>query len=245
MKFPASPVPLLMATAALVACGPSPAEETEPGRETGTCVEGECLGDLVCVADMCVDPDGATSTTGQPGEDSSTGSTPTTGPDPDDTGEPQPLSSVSVLVVLDNSGSMGEEQASLSVSLRPLPAALDALGVDWRMGVTTTDNGNPWCQGTGPEGGNMRATSCLSRPTEFVFDGAQTIDVFDICEVPCPPEWTDIQLEPSPIFDDPTPAPRPWIESNGGATNLPEGLFYEDAVECLIPQGINGCGYSR
>ncbi len=38
------------------ACGGSAG--IEPGRETGACVDGECLGDLVCLSDVCVDPDG-------------------------------------------------------------------------------------------------------------------------------------------------------------------------------------------
>ncbi|MEM7155306.1 MAG: hypothetical protein AAF799_20830 [Myxococcota bacterium] len=242
MKLAPTSLPVLMAAATLVACGPSTAE-TEPGRETGSCIEDECLGDLVCVADMCVDPNAGATDTGTPSvDDSGTGSG--TVPGSDETqGEPETLDSVSLLVVLDNSGTMGEEQGTLSFSMRAVPAALDALGVNWRMGITTTDNGNPWCQGTGPEGGALRLTSCRSRPAEFVFNGAMDIDAFEICEVPCPPEWETIEIEPSGIFDDPTPAVRPWVESMGGQTNLPEGLFYEDAVECLLPQGINGCGF--
>lgn len=44
-----------------------------------------------------------------------------------------------VLVVIDNSGSMSQEQANLSTKLAPLLSEVD--GSDWQIGVVTTDNG--------------------------------------------------------------------------------------------------------
>lgn len=46
----------------LASCTPD--EGVLPGQETGPCVEGECLGQLVCLSDICVDPDSQTGTDG-------------------------------------------------------------------------------------------------------------------------------------------------------------------------------------
>ncbi|MCH9687403.1 MAG: hypothetical protein K0V04_38570 [Deltaproteobacteria bacterium] len=142
---------------------------------------------------------------------------------------------MSVLVVVDNSGSMGEEQAALGPGLGVLAEQLTTAGIDWRIGFTTTDYGNSWCQGTGPEAGNLRATSCRSREASFVFQGAQTIDAFDeACANLCPQQWSTIDI-----------GPQPWVESVGGITNLPAELSLTDAMSCLAPQGINGCGFEQ
>ncbi len=60
---------------------------------------------------------------------------------------------VDIIFVIDNSGSMGDEQAMIAANLDALVDTLDGAQppVDYRIAVTTTDNGNPWCQGTGPE----------------------------------------------------------------------------------------------
>ncbi len=153
---------------------------------------------------------------------------------------------VDILFVIDNSGSMGEEQATLAQNFASFINVLEQPEVEanYRIGITTTDNGNPWCGTTGPEGGALRLTSCLSRPTEFVFDGATVIDAFaDACEAVCPPEWTNIAIVPSEVDGQNEPAPRPWLESIEGKTNLPDGLSTVQAFQCFGPQGIDGCGF--
>ncbi len=151
-----------------------------------------------------------------------------------------------LLFVVDNSGSMGEEQVTLARSIGPLISVLERpdVNIDYRVGVTTTDDGNPWCQGTGPEAGALRLTSCRSRPTEFVFEGFETIDVTqEACYDLCPEEWTQIDIRPTTAVFGGDEAPRNWIERIDGETNLPEGLSAEQAFMCLAPQGINGCGF--
>ncbi len=223
--------------ACATACGSAPAD-VEPGRETGACVANECLGELVCLSELCVDPN-ATPTTDGTGAGSNGGSGVV-----DDSGGNVPVNSVSVLVVVDNSGSMGEEQSPLAQGIGTLAQALTTAGIDWRIGMTTTDVGNPWCQGTGPEAGNLRLTSCRSRPAEFMFQGAQVIDAFnEACGDICPPAWETISIEPTTVEGGGAPTPRPWVESIGGATNLPAELTIEDAFNCVVPQGINGCGF--
>ena len=153
---------------------------------------------------------------------------------------------VDILFVIDNSGSMGEEQATLAANFESFINVLDRPLVDasYRIGVTTTDNGNPWCGSTGSEAGSLRMTSCRSRPTEFVFDGATRIDATqEACLDICPEEWTNIELQPSTIDGEDDAKPRPWLESIGGRTNLPEGLDTVQAFQCMGPQGIDGCGF--
>jgi len=153
---------------------------------------------------------------------------------------------VDILFVIDNSGSMGEEQATLAANFEAFIDVLERPEVDasYRIGITTTDNGNPWCGGTGAEAGSLRMTSCRSRPTEFVFDGTMSKDATqEACYDICPEEWSDIEIQPSTIDGDDEAKPRPWLESLGGKTNLPEGLDAVQAFQCMGPQGIDGCGF--
>ena len=57
---------------------------------------------------------------------------------------------VDILFVIDNSGSMGEEQANLSSSFASLINVLEdpEFDADYRIGITTNDNGNPGCGST-------------------------------------------------------------------------------------------------
>jgi hypothetical protein len=160
---------------------------------------------------------------------------PVTDPDSGRDGGPGPTQrAVDILFVVDNTGSMSEEQAKLTASLGVLTEQLDAAEppVDYRIGVTTTDNGNPWCGATTPEGGSLRATSCRSRAEEFVFDGAVFIDAtqeacYDQCE-----------LEELGITDG-----KPWIDvqRSTGTTNVDGDAAA--SLRCMLPQGIDGCGF--
>jgi hypothetical protein len=172
-------------------------------------------------------------------------------PGGDDTGdEPPPagvpVNAVDILLVMDNSGSMGEEQVRLGPTYATLAGALEELGTDYRIGVTTTDNGNPWCQSTGPEGGRLVATSCRARTGDFIFAGATTLDVTEFaCTDNCPSEWEQIELMPTAIADAEGYVARPWLERRGGQTNLPAGLTMAQALRCIAPQGIGGCGFEE
>lgn len=153
-----------------------------------------------------------------------------------DTGDNPPLpgvgpAAVDVLFVVDNSGTMGEEQSALQASVAAFVNALNATQLDYRIAVTTTDNGNPKCGPTGPEAGNFVRSSCRNRLQDFIFPGqdpptdAQAMACTDACTV------EDLGLSSG----------TPWIE-NGGS-NLAAGVTVEDALRCLLPQGINGCGF--
>jgi hypothetical protein len=89
-------------------------------------------------------------------------------------------------------------------------------------------------------------SSCRSRLTDFVFNGATTIDASDVaCTSICPAEWTDIQVQPTATEPGGALAARPWMQSIGGATNLPAGLAPGQAMQCVVPQGISGCGFEH
>jgi hypothetical protein len=111
-----------------------------------------------------------------------------------DGGEPGPIdgdgcqTAVDILLVLDNSGSMGEEQGLLASALvEPLLTPLDLGGIDWRLAITTTDNGNPWCPAgaTTPEAGAFQLRACNERLDDFLFNNgavnAQDVACNSIC----------------------------------------------------------------
>ncbi len=164
-------------------------------------------------------------------------------------GETFPLTvnkDVDILFVIDNSGSMGEEQATLASNFESFIEVLERPSVEanYRIGITTTDNGNPWCSSTGPEAGSLQLSSCRSRPTEFEFDGASPIDATqEACYDVCPEQWSDIEIQPTEIAGQSEAKARPWLENIDGRTNLPEGLSTVQAFQCLGPQGIDGCGF--
>ncbi|MEX1363780.1 MAG: hypothetical protein AB1Z98_11675 [Nannocystaceae bacterium] len=142
---------------------------------------------------------------------------------------------VDIIFVVDNSGTMGDEQAVLVQSIEGLLSTLDAAvpPVDYRIAVTTTDDGNPWCQVSGPQAGEFRATSCRSRESEFVFMGAQTIEAYEVaCAAGC--SIDDLGL------------PEPWVDvvNSMGSSNVP-GDQVAETLRCMLPQGINGCGFEQ
>ena len=164
---------------------------------------------------------------------------------------------VDILFVIDNSGSMGEEQGTLAGNFASFIEVLERPDVkaNYRIGVTTTDNGNPWCDGTTPEAGDLRISSCRARQAEFVFMGAQMIDAtqeacLDVCN------YDNIEILPTATDLDDSMAPRPWLESIEGRTNLGDGtcasgatcgdaVTTTEAFQCFGPQGINGCGFEQ
>jgi hypothetical protein len=160
---------------------------------------------------------------------------------------------VDILFVVDNSGSMGEEQTNLSENFGEFLGVLEAEGVEanYRVGLTTTDNGNPVCQGTGPEAGKLVLSSCQGRLQDFIFQGQTQVDATTACTDFCSQDTHDafasmsgrFPTKPTATDDDPEPKPRPWIESIEGKTNLPDGVGTTEALQCLGPQGINGCGF--
>ncbi len=147
---------------------------------------------------------------------------------------------VDVLLVLDNSGSMGEEQANLAANFGPFIDRLEDVGADYRIGIITTDLGGPNCLST-PNGGQLQASSCVDRPDDFVF--GQT-DVHQVaCTDLCSLGDAELQLTPTRIAGSDETVARPWIQSFNGVRNLPAGVDPLTAFQCMAPQGISGCGW--
>jgi hypothetical protein len=177
-----------------------------------------------------------------------------TGDGDGDTGEPGPIDgdgcqeALDILLVIDNSGSMGEEQALLAQSLvQQLLAPLDLGGIDWRLAITTTDNGNPWCPvgSTTPEAGAFVLSSCNERLDDFLFNNGE-VDMQDLaCNSICSYAPGKLHALPTTTAEDPDPKPRPWLERINGVSNLPLDADPVAAALCLVPQGINGCGFEQ
>ena len=146
-----------------------------------------------------------------------------------------------LLFVIDNSASTAEEQAKLAAAIGVLTDRLDEAQTSYRVGVTTTDNGNPWCMDTSPEGGKLRATSCRDRSSEFTGpDGSDALE--SACHAAC--GLDTVEIAPSAIAGDSTSRARPWIEGGAGGTNV-VGATVAEALACVLPQGIDGCRYEQ
>jgi hypothetical protein len=152
---------------------------------------------------------------------------------------------VDILFVIDNSGSMGEEQAILAQNFGAFIEVLEAEDVEanYRIGVTTTDNSNTWCPGTGPEAGKLVLSSCKSRINDFLFNNG-TVDVRDLaCNDICTLTDAELAITPTATDFEATPEARPWLENIEGKKNIPDATSTVDAFRCFGPQGINGCGF--
>jgi hypothetical protein len=157
---------------------------------------------------------------------------------------------VDILFIIDNSGSMGEEQGNLAQNFAPFINTLeqDEVQANYRLGITTTDNGNPWCGATTtPEAGALVLSSCQGRLTHFTFTGTNPPTVVEdiACTDVCPygsAELDDLMKETATDLD-PNPKRRPWLQNLEGQTNLPDGVTAVEAFQCFGPQGIDGCGF--
>jgi len=206
---------------------PAPLGSLDTGS-TGDATEGESD------TEPTTDPS-MSGTSADTGSDT-THSEPDVGPAP--AGPPE----LDILFVMDNSGSMGPHQAALASTIDNLVNALEVVpGVSYRVGVTTTDNGNPWCGSTSTEAGQLVASSCRSRTGQFVFNGNPPADATDIaCTDIC--TLDTLTFTPTPVAGEQGVRARPWIEGGGGVTNL-GGTGVGDALACMLPQGIAGCGF--
>ncbi|PCC74972.1 hypothetical protein SAMN02745121_08813 [Nannocystis exedens] len=189
-----------------------------------------------------------------PTTDPPTTTDPTDGPMSDTEGpEPNPTVPIGssleadILFVVDNSLSMATRQAKLAAAM---PAFVEALGgLSYRIGITTTDNGNPRCpMDTTPERGELVLTSCLERVAAGEFEVPGILDdVSAACTATCSLSDADLPIKPTATHaSNGELAPRKWVEvegNGGGASNLPEGVSPAQALQCFMPQGVTGCGF--
>jgi hypothetical protein len=156
---------------------------------------------------------------------------------------------VDILFVIDNSGSMADEQALLAKNFAAFINVLEAedVNANYRIGITTTDSGNPRCSAaaTTPEGGKLVLSSCLDRIEvgDFVFGD---LDAAYACTEVCNLTDADLKITPTTTqYSNGEAAPRKWIERIEGRTNLPDGVSTIEAFQCFGPQGVSGCGFEQ
>jgi hypothetical protein len=158
-----------------------------------------------------------------------------------------------LLFVIDNSGSMSEEQLNLARNMPGLVRALENLtdaegnpvSPDVNIMVTTTDSGNVLCEpfykpGRGPEMGAPIDTACTERLDRFSSVDMPPVVAEDACTNVCP----------NPVAPDGS-----YINFTSAGSNVPatdpvdvDGDGEPDsavaqALACIGPQGIDGCGY--
>ena len=150
---------------------------------------------------------------------------------------------VDLLFVIDNSGTMGEEQVNLSANfpllIERLQDLTDAEGMplnpNVNIMVTTTDLGHPQCTPFQPEGyepaqGAPQQVACINRIDDFTGLGSNPPAFPEACTQGCP-----VPVAPADPFI--------HFEGMGGTTTNIPGNNVSGALSCIGPQGINGCGY--
>ena len=151
---------------------------------------------------------------------------------------------VDVLFVIDNSGSMAEEQALLSANFAAFIEKLEdeKVRANYRIGVTTTDVGNPRCPSTTPELGHLVLGSCLDRVDsgEFISNDE---DFSFACTDYCAKKDGDLRITPTKIEGSEEEAPRKWLENIEGNINVEGVDSMVEAFQCYGPQGVAGCGF--
>jgi hypothetical protein len=160
---------------------------------------------------------------------------------------------VDLLFVIDNSGTMGEEQLNLARNFPTLIQELQQLenedgqpvGADVNIMVTTTDFGHPLCTNFAkhpPEQGAPVSSGCNERIDRFVPLDEGDPPVFEACTDACP---VDLVPEDHFIhFDTRTHESNvPDVEP----ADINDDGELDDAVAqtlaCIAPQGVDGCGY--
>ncbi len=160
---------------------------------------------------------------------------------------------IDLLIVLDNSGTMGEEQLNLARNFPLLIERLENLtdsegtpvNPDVQIMVTTTDFANPACAGSQPADyeparGAPISTACTSRLGYFT-NLTGDVSIPEACSDSCPtavePEGNFIAF--SPLQDNIPDSVVPVDIDGDGDEDSPAA----QALSCIGPQGINGCGY--
>jgi len=160
---------------------------------------------------------------------------------------------IDLLFVIDNSGSMGEEQLNLASNMPKLVRGLEQLTDDQGLPVTpdvhimvtTTDSGNMLCDpfyrpGRSAENGAPISTACIERLDRFESLSQPTVNAEDACTSVCPaplaPEGDYIDWTGA---NDNVPDVEP-VDIDGDG--MPDGAVAQ-TLSCVGPQGIDGCGY--
>lgn len=167
-----------------------------------------------------------------------------------DEGEPVPhdgdgcTEALDILLVVDDSRSMGYFQRHVTDAFPLLIEGLDQRGVDWRLAVTTTDGGGPWCENAMAEHGAFVFSACTGRLDDFMSPAG--LEVQDIaCNEICGLAPGELVALPTFTKLDGATQPRPWLQREAGKLNIPADIEIAEAIHCMLPQGINGCGFEQ
>lgn len=147
---------------------------------------------------------------------------------------------IDMVFVIDNSGTMGEEQLNLAANFPLLVSQLqsltDASGApvspSVNMMVTTTDFGHPLCTpfqdlDYTPRRGAPVYEGCNARINRFSGLGNDGLELPEACTTNCP-----VDIAPGDQF----------LHFDSQSSNVPGGDAAK-ALSCIGPQGIDGCGY--
>lgn len=152
-----------------------------------------------------------------------------------------------LLFVIDNSGTMGEEQLNLAQNFPLLIDELrkitgsedDPVSADVNIMVTTTDFDAahaacfPYAEGYQPAKGAPIHSPCTQRLDRFTGLGPSPLVVEEACLDVCSMGAPAVPTDPFIHFDS---------EGSNVVGGMPEG-DPADALACLGPQGIDGCGF--
>lgn len=151
---------------------------------------------------------------------------------------------VDVLLVIDNGDSkLLADQARIARLGEQLHHALNESLVDYRIGITTTDAGNMQCSGSTPELGRLVFANCRQRLGDFTTaENDASKDCIDACGL------DPFDANPTLLEPDGEAAERPWLQGDAVLANVgseEEPILPEEALACLVPQGITGCEYGQ
>lgn len=151
---------------------------------------------------------------------------------------------IDLLFVIDNSGTMGEEQENLARNFAGLiDKLLDLKDADGKqvkpsinLMITTSDVGHPLCVKNKPKPyfpamGKPIATACTDRIQDFTGRGSNPATQQSACTNNC-------------AGDEFLPMGQPFLHfgPEGKNSNVKSDEIRK-ALSCMGPQGINGCGY--
>lgn len=162
---------------------------------------------------------------------------------PDCEGSDRDCFPIDLLFVIDNSGTMAEEQMNLARNFGKLIDQLKNLKLSngkparplVNLYVTTTDMDHPLCKAFHPDGykpqqGKPVFDTCLERISDFTALGKDAKKYDEACTEFC----SDKSLKPKGNFISFGPG--------GKNSNVP-GDKIAEALSCIGPQGVNGCGF--
>ena len=232
---------LCAAAALLCACGPQVASDEDDGIDTELGSDAGTTGTGAPPVETTIDTADDSSGTGCMSHKCL---------DLYDPQPPQQSGQLDVLLVLDNSLSMAEEQVNVSRNLIRIVHGLQELtdiegsllNLDVHVMVTTTDFGSPLCPeiaGYEPAHGEPVTEGCNERILEFA-DPSGTRSVEEACTSVCP---VDIVGGTSYVAFGPDGSNVPDVEpvDIDGDGELEDAAA--QAIACIGAQGIIGCEY--